>query len=57
MVDCSVVETEALKQVFPSLNIYYCTFHVGQAWERKMRQHYDVSEPTKLRNLFCATIH
>ncbi|KAG0195507.1 hypothetical protein BGX28_001241, partial [Mortierella sp. GBA30] len=35
MVDCSVVETEALKQVFRSLEIYYCKFHVGQAWERK----------------------
>lgn len=43
MVDCSVTETETLKQVFPSLDIYYCIFHVGQAWERKLRELHNVS--------------
>jgi len=43
MVDCSVVESEALKQVFPSISIYFCVFHVGQAWERKLKQLHNVS--------------
>jgi hypothetical protein len=43
IVDCSVAKTEALGQVFHAHDIYYCSFHVGQAWDRKMREHYDVS--------------
>ncbi|KAF9991833.1 hypothetical protein BGZ80_008861, partial [Entomortierella chlamydospora] len=50
MVDCSVVETEALKQTFRSLDIYYCKFHVGQAWERKMRNLHNVSESDAMRS-------
>ncbi|KAF8944945.1 hypothetical protein BGZ46_006144, partial [Entomortierella lignicola] len=51
MVDCSVVETEALRQVFHSLDIYYCKFHVGQAWERKMRDLHTVAESNAMRKL------
>ncbi|KAI7832858.1 hypothetical protein BC939DRAFT_9182 [Gamsiella multidivaricata] len=49
MIDCSVVETEALKQTFRSLDIYYCKFHVGQAWERKMRDLHSVAESDAMR--------
>ncbi|KAF8906390.1 hypothetical protein BGZ58_006294, partial [Dissophora ornata] len=38
MVDCSVVESEALKQVFPNAAIYYCLFHVGQNWEKRLKK-------------------
>ncbi|KAG0283605.1 hypothetical protein BGZ98_006251, partial [Dissophora globulifera] len=49
MVDCSVIETEALKQVFPNVSIYYCSFHVGQAWERKMKQLHPASDWNNIR--------
>jgi hypothetical protein len=38
MVDCSQAETEALRQTFRALDIYYCSFHVAQAWERKAKE-------------------
>ncbi|KAK3804606.1 MAG: hypothetical protein JOS17DRAFT_670160, partial [Linnemannia elongata] len=47
MVDCSVAETEALDQSFRAHDVYYCSFHVGQAWERRMRLHHDVSKEVK----------
>lgn len=51
MVDCSVAETEALKRAFPlpPMEIYYCAFHVGQAWERKMRELHNVEDSNRMR--------
>ncbi|KAF9079089.1 hypothetical protein BGX23_005099, partial [Mortierella sp. AD031] len=47
-------ETETLKQVFPSLDIYYCIFHVGQAWERKLRELHNVEDSRAMRGLLKA---
>ncbi|KAK3805237.1 MAG: hypothetical protein JOS17DRAFT_768795 [Linnemannia elongata] len=51
MVDCSVAESEALKRAFPlpSMEIYFCSFHVGQAWERKLRELHDMEESSRMR--------
>ncbi|KAI7816126.1 hypothetical protein BC939DRAFT_470251 [Gamsiella multidivaricata] len=43
MVDCSQTETEALRQSFKTLDIYYCSFHVAQAWERKAKEYHGAS--------------
>lgn len=43
MVDCAITESEAIKAIFPKASIYYCHFHVGQIWERKMRDTCTVS--------------
>lgn len=43
MVDCSQTETEALLMSFRTLDIYYCSFHVAQAWERKAKEFHGVS--------------
>lgn len=59
MVDCSVAETEALNQSFYAHDVYYCSFHVGQAWERKMRQLHDVSKEVvyfECYSILCSTL-
>ncbi|OAQ33601.1 hypothetical protein K457DRAFT_28823 [Linnemannia elongata AG-77] len=57
MVDCSITETETLKIVFPSLDIYYCLFHVGQAWERKLRELHGADEIKDVRKALKAIRH
>ncbi|KAF9994166.1 hypothetical protein BGZ80_007900, partial [Entomortierella chlamydospora] len=37
MVDCSVVEHAGIKAVFSDCQLYYCSFHVAQVWERNLR--------------------
>ncbi|KAF9112804.1 hypothetical protein BGX27_002730, partial [Mortierella sp. AM989] len=49
MIDCSVVKTEALKQTFRLLDIYYCKVHVGQAWEQKMRNLHSIADGDAMR--------
>ncbi|GJJ71900.1 hypothetical protein EMPS_04257 [Entomortierella parvispora] len=50
MVDCSQAESEAIYQAFmTSVDIYYCTFHVAQAWERKSKELYGVKVCNDLR--------
>jgi hypothetical protein len=38
MVDCSVTESAAIVKAFPGSSIYYCHFHVGQLWEKRLKQ-------------------
>ncbi|GJJ78543.1 hypothetical protein EMPS_10902 [Entomortierella parvispora] len=54
MVDCSVVESEAIARVFRRMDIYYCSFHVGQAWERKLRELHNVEDSNRMRGAMKA---
>ncbi|KAI7830773.1 hypothetical protein BC939DRAFT_439045 [Gamsiella multidivaricata] len=49
MVDCFQTETEALRQSFKTLHIYYCSFHVAQAWERKTKEYHGVDVCNAMR--------
>jgi len=39
MIDCSLAETNSLKQIFPETHVQYCDFHVSEAFKRKVNQY------------------
>ncbi|KAG0218945.1 hypothetical protein BGX31_011471, partial [Mortierella sp. GBA43] len=54
MVDCAITESEAIRAIFPESSIYYCHFHVGQIWERNMKESCVLKDHDKMRPLLKA---
>jgi len=51
MVDCSVIESEAIMKTFPrsSIYLYYCHFHVGQLSEHHLKKSHSTRQANEMR--------